>query len=118
MAWGDEMDSLADAVDDAFGVSVTVRRVTAGAMNTTTMVRASTTTDTTVTASRGRSRVEPGRSKVEQVRYTILASLLSFRPDAGDLLIDGTKTYTATACELSVDGRMYELDVERGLTSP
>lgn len=119
MGWDDEMDSLADDVEEAFGVAVTVRRVTPGAMNTSTMVRTKVTSDTAVDAMRGRSRTQDaGSGRVEQVRYTIKAARLAFRPDAGDQLIDGTLTYTVTGCEYSVDQRCYELDVERGLTSP
>lgn len=119
MTWADEMDSLAEAVEEGLGDSVTVRRVTPGAMNTTTMIRAKTTSDTTVSAVRHGSRADGDvrGAKVESVRYSIRSSRLSFRPDPGDQVID-THTYTVTGCELSADGRFYEVTAERGLTSP
>lgn len=117
MAWEDDAAGLADAVEEAFGVSVTVRRKTPGARAAATGVRAVTTADTTVTAVRGRARVERdgGAAPIEEVVYTVKASRLSFRPDAGDEIIDGSATRPVVVCELSVDELLYEITTRRAM---
>ena len=120
MAWSDEMDALADAVDGAFGVSVTYRSITPGTFTGATGARTPTTADTTVTAVRGRARtIETGRRPIEEVLWTIAAdqvpsgSPVSGVPRIGDRIVDGTFTYEITAVEHVADREMYELTTHR-----
>lgn len=94
-AFDADFDALTQAVEDAFADTVTVRRVVAGAMDTATMRRAATNTDTAVLADR--SAVRPNYVtgaggavvKVQERTYRIRSSLLNFALEAGHLILDG-----------------------------
>lgn len=117
MAWTDDADAIAnDVVDLLSAGTVTLRRVTRGALNTTTGVRGSTTTDKALAAVRLRSRafVDGSGIKTEEAVYVIKASAASpTPPDTDDRLIDGTREYTVARVERSVDERIYELFCRR-----
>lgn len=114
MAWDDEMQSLAGACADAFGVSATYRRVTPGAYTGSTGVRAETTTDTAVTITRGASRVEEGmKRKIEIVQWSIEATQLAAAPAVGDRIVVGAAVHQITEVAASCNLRAFDLTTAR-----
>ena len=126
MGWQEEMAQLAGDVVDTFGVAagtVTLRRVTPGAFNTTTQTRAATTLDAAVKASRSKRRQGvmsfgaggPGGAHVAETDFLIDAAELAAtawgaaEPKDGDLVVEGTKTYSVVRAERELDGAMWKL---------
>lgn len=118
MSFGTECDLMNSDCKSVFGVSVTFRRKTAGALNTTTMVRAVTTdADQSITAIRGPSEiVYDGSFRFEEVTYSILVGdITGGRPDAGDHIIDGTATRTGIRAATMVDEKEWKFTTRRKL---
>ena len=120
MAWIDLAGDLAAMAVADLGVSVTLTRVTPGAMNIATGVRATTTATYTLTAIRGAGRVDAvdggGGGHAEQVVYTLLAADLDFEPGPRDTVTDGAWVYHVIGSDLDVDDGCVELTVQRWLT--
>ena len=120
MAWIDLAGDLAAMAVADLGVSVTLTRVTPGAMNIATGVRATTTATYTLTAIRGEERVDAvdgggGGGHTEQVVYTLLAADLDFEPGPKDRLTDGAWVYRVVGSDGDVDDGCVELTVQRWL---
>lgn len=95
---------------DAFGRSVTVRRVTAGALNAATGVRATTTLAETITAIQGQREMQvDGGVPAVETTYQLVAADLSFEPSVGDEVVDGAATRRVYKLERSVDGKAITL---------
>ena len=118
MAWGDDMDALASAIESSLASgTVTLVHRTRGAINTTTGVRAMTTSEASVTAARLRTRVfvDQGGARMSETIYLVKASALAQKPDADDLLIDGPLEMTVARVDVACDGRVYEIAARRKL---
>lgn len=120
MAWDDEVAAAMVQVFDkeaGVGTSVTLRQVTAGAFNSATGVRATTTSDTTVGALRGPSttRVTDASGRLTETRrYSMkVAELSGVTPRADDKVIDGGVTWMVMAVSRSAEGAVWELDCVR-----
>lgn len=95
---------------------ITLTPVVAGAMNTTTGVRATTGTPATVTAIRtNREMFDASGRNITEVRYgirkTVSGSALAFTPKPGDTLTDGATAYPIANVERNVDDLAYVLTV-------
>lgn len=116
MVSSSEWDAMLSDVNGAFGQTVTVRRRTAGALNTTTGVRPVTVSDTSVTAHR--LVVEQDRmgsvagSDSERVSYCVRAVDLSFEPKPGDAVVDGSSERRVAKVTEKVAGREWVLECE------
>lgn len=114
MAWDDEMQSLAGHVADAFGGTATFRRVTPGSFTGATGVRAETTADTTVTISRGPSRIEDGmKRKIEIVQWSIAATELVDPPKVSDRIVVGSEVHQITEVASTLAGHAFDLTTAR-----
>lgn len=118
MSWDDLMSELSSEAAEQLGGSVTLRRVTEGAYTPSTGARAKTTVDTTVTAIRGRTVSQIDDSgRVERTTFSVLVTEVSQRPDGGDRVIEGGRTWDVTDVEMSIDRTMYEIKCQRTLTA-
>lgn len=116
MAWGDDMDNLASEIESSLSDgTVTIRHRTRGVLDPVTGVRANTEADASVTAARLRTRVfvDAGGVRTSETVYLIRAASIASRPDADDLLIDGSTEMTVTRVDVSADGRIYEIAARR-----
>lgn len=90
----DEMDGMMDAVLDAFGASIVVTRVTAGAMDAATGTRAATAATMTINANKlkGERALGSDGRWVETRRYSVKAGDCTFVPVDGDKVTEGGVT--------------------------
>lgn len=96
--------------------AITLTSIVPGAMNTTTGVRAGSTTTATVTAIRTeRPMLDSAGRNIVEVRYgirkTVSGSALSFVPKPGDTITDGSTAYPICNVERLVDDLAYVLTV-------
>lgn len=119
MGWDDVEAELAAATEEAFAVSVTYTSVVAGAYNTTTGIRAaSSTSATTVLAERGRSittSVGDANRRVEECDWTIRVASLTPTPKSGDTITRAGLIHTVTAVARSNDGLAWKLRTRRSV---
>lgn len=119
MAWEDEMEDLAEAVVDAFGVSITITQVTSTPLDAATGARANTTAAVAIMAHRGRDRVAlggAGRRDVQEREYLIAAAdlaLLSAAISENDTLTDNGQVWKITRVGVEVDRKMHRLTCTR-----
>lgn len=112
MAWDDLASDLADSVIDAFGVSITYRKRFEPAFTAATGITTSSSSDTSINASRSRGRTQmfgDGKTRADVVIYTIAYSDLGFEPDMNDEIVDGGTTRYIFSVETSVDKKMREI---------
>jgi hypothetical protein len=111
MAWDNHMAELAGAIEDAFGShTVTIERRTPGSLNTTTLVRAKTSSlveDVPVARSEVTLDLDGG-SIVSGVEYTIQATRLGGNPPArGDTITEGAVVRTIVSVAVDAAGAIY-----------
>ena len=114
MDWDAEMDTLADEVFTQLSDTITITRQSPSAITASTGTRTQAQASTSVAAVRGRTfTTTTPAGRVRRRVYSVKAADLSCRPDAGDLIADGGKTYTVVKTAPSLDKLAWEITVER-----
>lgn len=107
---GGDLQAMLDECHGAFGVPVTITSVAEGAFNTSTGVRATTTTVVDTDAIRSeRTTQDLGGTAVREVTFALRQSELSFIPKPGDTINDGTETHRVSQVDVLVATLEYHL---------
>jgi len=114
MDWETQVQNLADEVFAQLADAITITRQSPSAVTPATGQRTQAETSTTVQAVRGRTFTQvTDAGRMRRRVYSVKAADLSYRPDAGDLIADGGKTYTVVKTAPSLDKLAWEITVER-----
>ncbi len=108
-----DLQTMLDDCHAELGNSVTLRRKVEGAMNTTTLVRATTDGDTTVTAIRSEREMGPaggsGGAMAVEITYRVRASQLANIPAPGDSVVDGGVERPIARVARAANDKAYDL---------
>lgn len=116
MDWEAEMDTLAAEVGEQLSDWITITRQSPSALTASTGTRTQTQAATTVQAVRGQTyTTTTDAGRVRRRVYSVLVDALTFRPDAGDLVTDGSTQWPIIKAAPAIDRRMWEITVERRL---
>jgi len=118
MDWDAEMDTLADEVFTQLSDTITITRQSPSAITASTGTRTQAQASTSVAAVRGRTfTTTTPAGRVRRRVYSVRVDDLSFRPDAGDRVIDNGVTWNIVKASAAIDKRVWEITTERRLKS-